>query len=145
MSHPTKQLIPGIAAAAWKCVEVTALQNFPDSPFPVSRSGMERRAKPRYTFLALVELTETAGVMCIQGRLRDVSTKGCYVNTPSTFPASTALSVVIARGEETFRSNSKVVYVHDGIGMGLAFVDTTNDQVEMLNSWLVGLASTEML
>ncbi len=125
--------------------EATALQNFPDSPFHVSRSRVERRTKPRYNFLALVELTETAGVMCIQGRLRDVSTKGCYVNTPSTFPASTALAVVISRDEETFTSNSKVVYAHDGIGMGLVFVDTANDQVETLNSWLAGLASTEML
>jgi hypothetical protein len=125
--------------------EVTALESFPDSPFPVGRSRVERRAKARYIFLALVELTETAGVMCIQGRLRDVNTKGCYVHTPSTFPASTTLAVVISRGEETFTSNSKVVYVHDGIGMGLAFVDTPNDQVETLNSWLAGLASTEML
>jgi hypothetical protein len=121
------------------------LESFPDSPFPVGRSRVERRAKPRYNFLALVELTETAGVMCIQGRLRDVNTKGCYVNTPSRFPASTALEVVISRNDETFTSSSEVVYVHDGIGMGLAFVDTPNDQVEMLKSWLAGLTSTEML
>ena len=67
------------------------------------------------------------------------------MNTPSTFPASTALEVVISRDEETFTSNGKVVYAHDGIGMGLVFVDTANDQVEMLNSWLAGLASTELL
>jgi hypothetical protein len=121
------------------------LENFPDSPFPVRGSIVERRAKPRYSFLAIVELTETAGVMCIQGRLRDVNTKGCYVNTPSTFPASTALEVVISRDDETFTSNSKVVYAHDGIGMGLVFVDTTSDQVDTLHSWLAGLASTEML
>ena len=106
---------------------------------------MERRAAPRYSFIALVEATETAGVMCIQGRLRDVSTKGCYVHTPSTFPAGTALEVVISREGETFRSHSKVVFEHDGIGMGLVFADAANDQLETLNAWLVRLASTEML
>jgi len=121
------------------------LQNFPDSPFNLSRSSVERRSAPRYTFLALAEAAEAAGVMCIQGRLRDISSKGCYVNTPSTFPASTALQVVISRGDETFTSSSKVVYVHDGIGMGLVFVDTVGDQMETLNSWLVRLSSTEML
>lgn len=77
--------------------------------------------------------------------MREISSKGCYVNTPSTFPASTTLGVVISRDDETFTSNGQVVYVHDGIGMGLAFVDTTTDQVEMLNSWLAGLAGSELL
>jgi PilZ domain len=101
--------------------------------------------RPRYTFLALVELTDTVGVMCIEGRMREISSKGCYVNTPSTFPPSTPLKVVISRDEETFTSNGEVVYVHEGIGMGLVFVDATTDQVETLHSWLAGLAGTELL
>ena len=98
------------------------MQNFPDSPFARSRSNVDRREGPRYTFLALMELTDHEGVMCIEGRLRE-----------------------IARDEETFTSNGTVVYVHDGIGMGVVFVDTTKDQLEMLHSWLAGLAHTEML
>jgi hypothetical protein len=92
-----------------------------------------------------VELTDTAGVICIEGRLREISSKGCYVNTPSTVPVSTTLKVVIARDEETFTSNGTVIYVHDGIGMGVVFVDAANDQLEMLHCWLAGLANTEML
>jgi hypothetical protein len=119
------------------------LENFPDSAFQPRASGVERRIKPRFSFLALVELTETAGVMCVQGRLRDVNTKGCYVNTPSTFPADTAL--VISRNDETFTSKSKVVYAHDGIGMGLVFVDTASDQVDTMHTWLAGIAGSEFL
>jgi hypothetical protein len=125
--------------------EVTTLENFSDSRSGWSRSKVDRRAGPRYTFLALVELTDTAGVMCIEGRLREISSKGCYVNTPSTFLENTMLQVVITRDEENFKSNGKVVYVHDGIGMGLVFVDTDKDQLEILHSWLAGLASTEVL
>ena len=121
------------------------MQNSPDSRFVWSRSPVDRRVRPRFNFLALVELTDTTGVMCIEGRLREISSKGCYVNTPSTFPASTALDVVISRDEETFTSKGEVVYVHDGIGMGLVFVDTTTDQVETLHSWLAGLAGTELI
>ena len=121
------------------------MENFADSPFVRSRSPVDRRVRPRFNFLALVELTDTAGVMCIEGRLREISSKGCYVNTPSTFPTGTTLEVVISRDDETFTSKGEVVYLHDGIGMGLVFVDTTTAQVEMLNSWLAGLASTELL
>jgi PilZ domain-containing protein len=121
------------------------LQNSSNSPFNLNSSRIERRAAPRYSFLALVEAAETEGVMCIQGRLRDVSSKGCYVHTPSTFPVGTSLVVVISREGETFRSHSKVVYEHDGIGMGLVFADAGSDQLETLNSWLVRLATTDML
>ena len=125
--------------------EVTTLENSSGSRPAWNGSKADRRAGPRYTFLALVGLTDAVGVMCIEGRLREISSRGCYVNTPSTFPEGTVLEVVIARDDENFRSNGKVVYVHDGIGMGLVFVETTEDQIEMLHSWLAGLAHTEML
>jgi hypothetical protein len=151
MSHPAHALPLVIAAGAeWRrqaganC-EVATLQNSSNSPFNVGASRIERRAAPRYSFLALVEASDAEGVMCIQGRLRDVSSKGCYVHTPSTFPAGTALEVVISRDGETFRSPGKVVYEHDGIGMGLVFADAANDQLETLNTWLVRLATTDAL
>jgi len=83
--------------------------------------------------------------MCIVGRMTEVSRKGCYVNTPSTLPVDSLLKVVISRDEETFVTNGKVIYVHDGIGMGIVFVDSTEDQLEILHSWLVDVPRTEML
>ena len=94
------------------------------------------REVPRYSILAVAELVETASTMCIVGRMTEISRKGCYVNTPSTLPVNTFLKVVISRDENTFMTNGKVIYVHEGIGMGIVFVDSTEDQLEVLNSWL---------
>jgi hypothetical protein len=100
---------------------------------------------PRYSVLAVAELVETASTMCIVGRMTEVSRKGCYVNTPSTLPLDTFLKVVISCDEKTFMTNGKVIYVHEGIGMGIAFVDAAEDQMEVLNSWLVDASGTEAL
>jgi hypothetical protein len=68
--------------------------------------------------------------------MTEVSRKGCYVNTPSTLPVNTFLRVIISRDEGTFMTNGKVIYVHEGIGMGIVFLDSAEDQLEILNSWL---------
>jgi len=68
--------------------------------------------------------------------MTEISRKGCYVNTPSTRPVNTFLRVVISRDNETFMTNGKIIYVHERIGMGILFVDPTEDQLEILNAWL---------
>jgi PilZ domain-containing protein len=78
--------------------------------------------------------------MCIAGRIREISRRGCYVNATSTLPVNTFLGVFISREEKTFMTNGKVIYVHEGIGMGIVFLDTTEDQLEILNCWLADAA-----
>ncbi len=91
---------------------------------------------PRYSMLAIAELADTAGTVCIVARMTEVSSKGCYVNTPSTLPLNSVLKVIISRDEETFLTDGKVIYVHEGVGMGILFVDSAVDQVNILASWL---------
>ena len=100
---------------------------------------------PRFSMLAIAELAETAGTMCIVGRMTEVSSKGCYVNTPSTLSLNSVLKVVISRDDETFLTNGKVIYVHEGIGMGILFVDSAAEQQDILNSWLADAPRTESL
>jgi len=114
-----------------------------DSPSDSSQSYSVQRTAPRYSILAVAELVGTATTMCIVGRMTEISRKGCYVNTPSTLPLNTFLNVVISRDDDTFATNGKVIYVHEGIGMGVVFLDSTEDQLQILNSWLAGAARTE--
>lgn len=107
-------------------------------------SFLDRRTGPRYSFLAVVELSETVGVICIEGRLREISRKGCYVNTPSTLPIDSLLQVVITMDEETFETKGQVIYAHDHVGMGIIFLDTTEEQLETLNSWLASLSGSQI-
>ena len=90
----------------------------------------------RYTFLGVAELLEAAGAICVRGRIDEISRRGCYVNTLNTLRVGTLLRVFISCDEEIFVANATVVYVHDQIGMGIAFDESTEDQVELLNSWL---------
>ncbi|MBZ5661885.1 MAG: PilZ domain-containing protein [Acidobacteriia bacterium] len=121
------------------------MENF-SNPAPGSRwPNGKQRMVPRYSMLAIAELVETAGTVCIVGRMTEVSSKGCYVNTPSTLPLNSFLKVVISRDDETFLTNGEVIYVHEGIGMGIVFVDSAEDQLKILNSWLADAPRIEML
>lgn len=115
---------------------------------PASNARMTysaQRTVPRYSVLAVAELVETAGTVCIVGRMTEVSSKGCYVNTPSTLPVGSFLRLIISRDGETFVTNSKVIYVHERIGMGIVFVDSAEDQMEILTSWLADAPQLETL
>lgn len=90
----------------------------------------------RYTFLGLAEFLEAAGAICVRGRIDEISRRGCYVITVNTLKAGTFLRVFISCDEEIFVANATVVYVHNQIGMGIAFDESTEDQVERLSSWL---------
>jgi hypothetical protein len=99
-----------------------------------------QRTVARYSVLGVAELVETAGAVCIVGRMTEISCKGCYVNTPTTVAVNTSLKVVISRDGKNFLTNGKVIYVHDRIGMGIVFVEPTEDQVEILQAWLADAA-----
>lgn len=116
----------------------------PNSQLEMERVQIERRLRPRYSFLAVVELSEVVGVYCVEGRIREISRKGCYVNTQSTLPVDTRLTVVISSDGETFETTGKVIYVHDRVGMGIVFENTNDEQLETLNSWLAAMAGTEL-
>ncbi len=112
------------------------MENPPNSTSASICSYSVQRTVPRYSVLAIAELVETAGSMCIVGRMAEISRKGCYVNTASTVAVNTVLKIVISRDGETFMTNGKVIYVHDRIGMGIVFADPTEDQLEILQAWL---------
>jgi hypothetical protein len=121
------------------------LAYIPNPPLDLDWSRGPQRTVPRYSVLAVAELVETGGTMCIVGRMSEISRKGCYVNTPSTLSVNTSLRVVISSDDRTFMTTGKVIYVHEGIGMGIAFVDSTEDQLEILNSWLADADGIEAL
>jgi PilZ domain len=124
---------------------IKAVEKFSYPPSDLGWPHADRRTVPRYSVLAVAEFAETRSTMCIEGRLTEISRKGCFVNTPSTLALNSFLTLVISRDDRTFTTNSKVIYVHEGIGMGLVFVDTAEEQLEILISWLADTARTEEL
>src|SRR5579863_290647 len=110
---------------------------------PVNPGGQyrEHREVPRFTLIASIELREPQTDTRISGRISEISRKGCYVDVLITLPQGTQLDVRISRDQGTFESKAKIVYVHEGMGMGVAFLDIAPEQLKILDSWLAEISS----
>jgi hypothetical protein len=109
------------------------------SPKDPGISYRERRSVPRYGLIAQTDVFEPVSGLRISGRISEVSLKGCYVDLLNTLPTQTAVEVCISRDQGTFTSPGKIIYTQEGMGMGVAFLNTPADQLKILDSWLVEL------
>ncbi len=106
----------------------------PGAPYP------EHREVPRFTFIAHIELREPRTDMRITGRISEISRKGCFVDVLVTLPPGTNFNLRITCDQGAFETKSRVVYVHEGMGMGITFVDLAEDQLKILDDWLAQLS-----
>lgn len=102
-----------------------------------------RRAVPRYPFIAPVELFEPVGRIRIAGRISEIGLNGCYVKTPNPLPAKAVCQLRIERGGGRFETWARVVYIHPGIGMGVAFFETSDDQRATIAEWISELSALQ--
>ena len=107
----------------------------PGGPYP------EHREVPRFTFIAHIDLREPRTDMRITGRISEISRKGCFVDVLVTFPPGTNMNMRITCDQGSFETKSRIVYVHEGMGMGVTFVEPAADQLKILDDWLSQLSS----
>jgi hypothetical protein len=103
---------------------------------PAAPTGADRRAHPRYEFTAAVEVVAAESGTRIQTRLRDLSQKGCYVDTDSPLPLQTATDVRITKGAQSFEARARVVFSQVSKGMGLVFTTIEREQLGTLETWI---------
>ena len=101
----------------------------------------EQRTVPRYAFIAHVDVVEPASDTKIAARVSEISRKGCYVDVLVTLPTGTIIQLKIQRDSGSFTTKGRIIYVQDGMGMGVAFLDIAEDQLKILDGWLVEIAS----
>ena len=104
----------------------------------------ERRAHLRHKIAAHVELTEESGAKS-KGHLANLGEEGAYIKTETTFPVGTNLKVLINKGSEIFRAQTRVVYCLTGKGMGLLFTSVGAEDTDMLQAWLGASLETTWL
>ena len=121
------------------------LGNSPDSPSDSVTAYRQQRTGPRNIFVATTELTDSATAMKLSGRVTEISRKGCYVDILNALPVGTSLNVRILRDQGTFVTKGNIIYVHERIGMGIVFLDPAEEQLQILDSWLVDLPTTAAL
>jgi PilZ domain len=117
----------------------------PDSPRGSAAPHKPQRAVPRYTFVATTEIIDSATATRLSGRVTEISRQGCYVDTLNTLPVGTPLNVLISRDQGVFVTRGKILYIHEGFGMGVAFIEPSRDQLRVLDSWLAELPAEATL
>ena len=98
----------------------------------------DRRLTSRNTLVASVKAEDLAGGISLSARTCDVSVHGCYLDTINPFSTGTRIRVHLTKGNETFHSLAVVVYVHYGLGMGVAFTEISPSAREMIQRWMAG-------
>lgn len=96
----------------------------------------ERRATPRYTFIATAEIIEPQTDTHISGRVSEISKRGCYVDILNTLPKGTAIRLRITTDKGSYECSGAVIYVQENVGMGVSFLDATKEQQDVLDGWL---------
>jgi len=102
----------------------------------VAPTAADRRTHPRYEFTGAVEVVAAESGTRIETRLRDLSQKGCYVDTNSPFPLETVADVRITKGAQWFEARARVVFSQANKGMGLVFTTVEREQLGTLETWL---------
>jgi len=98
-----------------------------------------KRTVPRYNLIATAAIVEPVSEMKIAGRISEISRKGCYVDVLNTLPVGTPIRLEVSRDKGIFKSDGKIIYVQESVGMGVAFAETPDDQLMILDSWLAEL------
>jgi hypothetical protein len=96
----------------------------------------ERRLASRIMFVASVEAEEIANGITLSARTSDVSVHGCYLDTLNPFSPGTRIRVHLTKGNETFDSLGVVTYAHQGMGMGVAFMEISPEARAIVQGWI---------
>ena len=139
--HPSTMVVrDGLSCHSTLTGEVTIMGD-PGSPSDSDNPDREKRSVPRYSLIATVDVVEPVSGMRIPGRISELSRKGCYVDALNNLPPQTRVHIRISRDSGTFSSPAKIIYVQEGMGMGLAFVEPPDDQLKILDSWIAELTA----
>jgi PilZ domain len=102
----------------------------------------ERRSAPRYALVAQGEIIDPILNTRLSGRTAEIGLGGCYVDTLNPLPQGTVIRVSIQRDGGTFVTSGRVAYTHEGIGMGVQFLDIQPEQSTLLRKWIDELLSS---
>jgi PilZ domain len=123
-----------------KRIEEKLLVSYP--PDAGSRFG-ERRAVPRFAFIAPLEIDEPITGTHMSGRVTEISQKGCRAEVANPLPVNSIIQLRISSHECVFETWARVIYDRQGVGMGLFFIQTAVDQSKLLEAWLAELKGSQ--
>jgi hypothetical protein len=101
-------------------------------------STCEQRKSVRVPFTATAEILDISSHARVMGRLADLSSGGCYIDTISPLAAGAAVRVSLTRDAEEFTAKAIVKYALPSMGMGLTFTEIKPEHQAVLQKWISG-------
>jgi|SRR5579872_4338655 len=104
----------------------------------------EKRRHARFVCEGGVEVRDTSeGARGFWGTMADISLGGCYVQTFSPMNAGTGLNFLIKTHGMEIRGTAKVVAMHPGVGMGIAFTQLPDEDLKVLKKLIAQLEADD--
>jgi hypothetical protein len=97
---------------------------------------VERRNSPQFLIVLAADVVELPRGARMSARTSDISRTGCYVDTLNPIPRGSRVKLRFTHHQEEFEAIGLVVYVSQGLGMGIQFTEVSPDQQARLNHWL---------
>ena len=108
-----------------------------------SRSDTDnRRTQVRYGCRLGAEVYRTGSSVPNHCCLTDLSSGGCYLEVPMSFPQGASVEIVVRTYEMKLRLHGSVQASHPGYGVGVAFEMKTKDEQSNVNKLIDFVAAT---
>jgi CheY-like chemotaxis protein len=111
----------------------------------LSASSSNRREKSRHACRLGADVYRMGSKVPHRCTLSDISTGGCYVETPEPFPAGTAVQIIVRTLEMKLQVLGNVQATHPGFGMGVEFNLSNPDEREHVQQLIACQLESESL
>jgi PilZ domain len=124
-----------------------ARETTPESVFSAQSSyeGTEKRRTPRYRCEGSAEICEIGCDVHTWASFTDVSLHGCYVEAQATYPVGTTLAMKLQTQDCKFEVTGVVRVNYPYLGMGIAFLELTDDNRARLKDLLASMSRPMMI
>lgn len=102
--------------------------------------GAEKRRSPRYKCEGSAQIREEGQEVHTWATFTDVSLHGCYVEAQATYPAGTILHLKLEANGIRVESRGNVRVNYPYLGMGIAFVDMSEENQTHLRQLLATIS-----
>src|SRR6266436_552495 len=111
----------------------------------LSTSSSNRRVQSRLACRLSADVFRLGEGVPNRCTLSDISTGGCYVETPAPFPAQTVVNLVVRTRDLKLRVRGTVQVTHPCFGMGVQFSLKTADERDQVNQLIACQPSEDTL
>jgi hypothetical protein len=99
----------------------------------------DRRVHPRFIFFADCELTDCSNGSHYETRLTEISLGGCFVDLGVAIPQGTDVNVRVRKDDHIFETEGVAAYIYPSMGIGIAFVNVSLENQQVLDGWIQSL------